>query len=206
MEWPRCKVDWPLNGIRGPILRVGRVLRDPSSNGATCEGEIVGFRGPTVLSMPLSQPESVAPGARLAARAPNFARRPFLPHRQPGVLSARRGSGTLRPTAHRGPNDHRGLHRGLSRDRQLSLAAACPPNLPLVSGPERRGHGLVRQDDGWLLRRPFAGGAELQPRGRIGPGLSPIAGRVAPAGAAARRRWPRLVGRFAKEPGDDRPP
>jgi flagellum-specific ATP synthase len=46
----------------GPAATLGESCEIVSSNGAVCEGEIVGFRGPTVLSMPLSRPDSVCYG------------------------------------------------------------------------------------------------------------------------------------------------
>jgi flagellum-specific ATP synthase len=45
-----------------------------SSDGLACEGEIVGFRGPTVLSMPLSPPDSIRYGDAIVSwgEKPNF--------------------------------------------------------------------------------------------------------------------------------------
>lgn len=46
----------------GPSSSLGECCEIMSSNGVACEGEIVGFRGSTVLSMPLSRPDSVRYG------------------------------------------------------------------------------------------------------------------------------------------------
>jgi len=46
----------------GPFSALGECCEIVSSNGVACEGEIVGFRGPTVLSMPLSPPDSIRYG------------------------------------------------------------------------------------------------------------------------------------------------
>lgn len=46
----------------GPSSALGEICEIVNSSGGVCEGEIVGFRGSTVLSMPLSPPESVQYG------------------------------------------------------------------------------------------------------------------------------------------------
>jgi flagellum-specific ATP synthase len=46
----------------GPSAAMGECCEIVSSNGVASEGEIVGFRGPTVLSMPLSPPDSICYG------------------------------------------------------------------------------------------------------------------------------------------------
>jgi len=58
----------------GPSAALGECCEMLSSDGLACEGEIVGFRGPTVLSMPLSPPDSIRYGDAIVSwgEKPNF--------------------------------------------------------------------------------------------------------------------------------------
>jgi flagellum-specific ATP synthase len=59
------EVAGPLVGSRGPFCAIGEVCHLNDSHGRTLPGEIVGFRGSTVLSMPLESPRGVRPGDRI---------------------------------------------------------------------------------------------------------------------------------------------
>src|ERR1700679_1992449 len=52
----------------GPFCSVGEGCAILTSDGRTLEGEIVGFRGKTVLSMPLDRPIGVRYGDRIVTR------------------------------------------------------------------------------------------------------------------------------------------
>jgi flagellum-specific ATP synthase len=49
----------------GPFGAVGEVCEISTDNGRHLAGEIVGFRGSTMLSMPLERPGGIRPGDRL---------------------------------------------------------------------------------------------------------------------------------------------
>ena len=59
---------------QGPFCSIGELCQIVNSNGTTFPGEIVGFRGPTVLSMPLSKPT----GLRYGDRVITWGERPTL--------------------------------------------------------------------------------------------------------------------------------
>ena len=52
----------------GPICSVGEGCAIMTSDGHTLEGEIVGFRGKTVLAMPLDRPVGIRYGDRIVSR------------------------------------------------------------------------------------------------------------------------------------------
>lgn len=59
------QVAGPLVESEGPFSSVGEICRIYDSNGQVLPGEIVGFRGPTVLSMTLDLPRGVRHGGRI---------------------------------------------------------------------------------------------------------------------------------------------
>ena len=61
------QVAGPLVESLGPFCSVGEICDILDSRGRTLPGEIVGFRGPTVLSMPLEQPSGVRYGDRVVS-------------------------------------------------------------------------------------------------------------------------------------------
>ena len=59
---------------QGPFCSVGELCQMVDSTGAVFPGEIVGFKGPTVLSMPLAKPT----GLRYGDRVVTWGERPTL--------------------------------------------------------------------------------------------------------------------------------
>jgi flagellum-specific ATP synthase len=62
------QVVGPLVESEGPFCSVGEVCHIEGSQGSLLEGEIVGFRGATVLAMPLESPRGVRHGDRIVTR------------------------------------------------------------------------------------------------------------------------------------------
>ncbi len=60
------QVIGPLVESEGPFCSVGEVCRITDSRQRVLAGEIVGFRGATVLSMPLESPRGIRYGDRVA--------------------------------------------------------------------------------------------------------------------------------------------
>src|SRR5580658_11290246 len=60
------QVIGPLVESEGPFCSVGEVCEITDSRGRTMPGEIVGFRGTTVLSMPLESPSGIRHGDRVS--------------------------------------------------------------------------------------------------------------------------------------------
>ena len=60
------QVIGPLVESEGPFCSVGEVCEITDSQGRTLPGEVVGFRGTTVLSMPLESPRGVRHGDRVS--------------------------------------------------------------------------------------------------------------------------------------------
>src|SRR5271156_3713309 len=58
----------PLVESEGPFCSVGEVCEITDSRGRVLAGEIVGFRGTTVLSMPLESPRGIRYGDRVSTR------------------------------------------------------------------------------------------------------------------------------------------
>ena len=59
------QVVGPLVGSTGPFCSVGEMCRIQDAHGRTLPAEVIGFRGSTVLSMPLDAPRGVRPGDRV---------------------------------------------------------------------------------------------------------------------------------------------
>src|ERR1700728_5255147 len=68
--WRWCgrvtQVVGPLVESEGPFCSVGEVCEITDCRGRVLAGEIIGFRGTTVLSMPLELPQGVRHGDRIA--------------------------------------------------------------------------------------------------------------------------------------------
>jgi flagellum-specific ATP synthase len=65
----------------GPVCSVGEACRIVDSGGSFSEGQIIGFRGSTVLSMPLTRPQGIRYGDRIVT----WGAQPMLPV-GPGLL------------------------------------------------------------------------------------------------------------------------
>ena len=85
----------------GPISSVGEGCAILTSDGRTLEGEIVGFRGKTVLAMPLDRPVGIRYGDRVVTRGT----RPAI--RVGGSLLGRVIDGSGRPMDGKGPTGGR---------------------------------------------------------------------------------------------------
>ncbi|HEV2469750.1 MAG TPA: FliI/YscN family ATPase [Candidatus Sulfotelmatobacter sp.] len=69
------QVIGPLVESAGPFCSVGEVCQIQDANGRVLSGEIIGFRGSTVLSMPLESPRGVRHGGRVVT----WGEHPVLP-------------------------------------------------------------------------------------------------------------------------------
>lgn len=65
----------------GPVCSVGEACRIVDAGGSSSEGQIIGFRGSTVLSMPLTRPQGIRYGDRIVT----WGAHPMLPV-GPGLL------------------------------------------------------------------------------------------------------------------------
>lgn len=128
------QVVGPLVESEGPFCSVGEICQVIDSRGRVLPGEIVGFRGTTVLSMPLELPR----GVRYGDRVISWGERATLRVSEAMLSRVIDGSGQ--------PLDSRGSYRG--RDYR-PLEAAAP--LPLERIPIRDPIGCgIRAVDAFL--------------------------------------------------------
>jgi flagellum-specific ATP synthase len=119
---------------QGPFASVGEICQIIDSRGHTLPGEVVGFRGNTVLSMPLDIPK----GVRFGDRVVSWGERATL--RTGNEMLGRVIDGTGQPLDSRGP------YRGVE---YRTLDAAAP--LPLSRTPIREAIGCgIRAVDAFL--------------------------------------------------------
>jgi flagellum-specific ATP synthase len=116
------QVIGPLVESEGPFCSVGEVCQIADSAGRVLSGEIVGFRGATVLSMPLESPR----GVRYGDRVSSWGERPTIRVGDGLLGRVIDGSGE--------PIDFRGAYRG-SECRLLDAAAPLPLARVPISEP-----------------------------------------------------------------------
>jgi flagellum-specific ATP synthase len=107
------QVMGPLVESEGPFCSVGEVCEITDSAGRVLPGEVVGFRGTTVLSMPLESPV----GVRYGNGVSTWGARPTI--RVGDGLLGRVIDGSGQPLDQRGPT-------GASENRMLDAAATLP--------------------------------------------------------------------------------
>src|SRR6185312_1806316 len=154
------KIIGQLVESQGPFCSLGEACHITGANGRTWPGEVVGFRGSTVLSMPLDRPEGIRYGERIAATG-------SLPTLRVGGQMLGRvfdGSGA--------PLDSFGPYRG-SEDRAIHSTAPLP--LERLAIRETLGTGL-RAIDGFLA---CGEGQRLGIFGGSGVGKSTLIGMMA---------------------------
>jgi len=154
------KIIGQLVESQGPFCSLGEVCHITGANGRKWPGEVVGFRGSTVLSMPLDRPEGIRYGDRIAATG-------SLPTLRVGGQMLGRvfdGSGA--------PLDSFGPYRG-SEDRAIHSTAPLP--LERLAIRETLGTGL-RAIDGFLA---CGEGQRLGIFGGSGVGKSTLIGMMA---------------------------
>jgi len=136
MRWHGCitQVVGPLVESEGPFCSVGELCEITDSQGRVLRGEIVGFRGTTVLSMPLELPQ----GVRYGDRVSTWGERP----------SIRVGDGLLGRVIDGGGEALDSLG-GYSGNEYRLLDAAAPLPLARVPISEALGCG-IRAIDGFL--------------------------------------------------------
>jgi flagellum-specific ATP synthase len=166
----------------GPFCSVGESCEIISSSGATFPGEIVGFRGSTILSMALQKPQ----GIRFGDRIVTWGNRPSLrvgPELLGRTIDA---SGT--------PLDGRGDYRAA---KTVPVDGSAP--LPLERVPIRDALGCgIRAIDGFLT---CGRGQRLGIFGGSGVGKSTLIGMMA-RGTAADLTVLALVGERGREVGE----
>jgi len=128
------QVIGPLVESEGPFCSVGEVCEITDSRGRSLPGEVVGFRGTTVLSMPLELPRGIRHGDRVST----WGERPAI----------RVGGGLLGRVIDGGgqPLDRLGAYCG-SEYRTLDAAAPLPLDRIPISEPLGCG---IRAIDGFL--------------------------------------------------------
>jgi flagellum-specific ATP synthase len=154
------QVVGPLVESQGPFCSVGEVCEITDSEGRVLRGEIVGFRGSTVLSMPLDVPR----GVRYGDRVSTWGERPTI----------RVGDGLLGRVIDGGGEalDSLGPYRG---HEYRALDAAAP--LPLARIPIREPLGCgIRAIDGFLT---CGRGQRVGVFGGSGVGKSTLIGMMA---------------------------
>src|ERR1700728_1176289 len=128
------QVIGPLVESEGPFCSVGEVCEITDSEGRVLPGEVVGFRGTTVLSMPLESPRGIRHGDRVST----WGERPAM--RVGDGLLGRVIDGSGKPLDSRG---------GYGGSECQALDAAAP--LPLERGSIREPlGGGIRAIDGFL--------------------------------------------------------
>jgi flagellum-specific ATP synthase len=125
------QVIGPLVESEGPFCSVGEICHITDSQGRILAGEIVGFRGTTVLSMPLERPR----GVRYGDRVVTWGERPTLRVSEAMLGRVLDGRGQ--------PLDSQGPYRG---QRYQLLDAAAPLPLERVSVREPIGCGIRAVD------------------------------------------------------------
>jgi flagellum-specific ATP synthase len=166
----------------GPYGSVGEGCGIITADGKTYAGEIVGFRGRTVLSMPLERPAGVRYGDRIVSRGT----RPFIPV-GPGLLG-RVVDGAGRPLDEKGAYQTR-EHWPLFREAPLPLAR-MPIKDPIGCG--------IRAIDGFIT---CARGQRVGIFGGSGVGKSTLIGMMA-RGTSADLTVLALVGERGREVRD----
>ena len=154
------QVAGPLVESAGPFCSVGEVCDIVDSQGRALAGEIVGFRGPTVLSMPLESPR----GVRYGDRVVTWGERATLRVGQEMLGRVLDGSGQ--------PLDSLGPYRS-QQYRELDHAAPLP--LERISIREPLGCG-IRAVDAFLA---CGRGQRLGIFGGSGVGKSTLIGMMA---------------------------
>jgi flagellum-specific ATP synthase len=154
------QVVGPLVESEGPFCSVGEVCHIHDSHSRVLPGEVVGFRGPTVLVMPLDAPQGVRHGDRVVT----WGERPAL--RVGGQLLGRVIDGSGQPIDSLGPYTAR---------EYLALASAAPLPLERVPINEPVGCG-IRAIDGFLT---CGRGQRLGIFGGSGVGKSTLIGMMA---------------------------
>jgi flagellum-specific ATP synthase len=166
----------------GPYGSVGEGCGIITADGATYAGEIVGFRGRTVLSMPLERPAGIRYGDRIVSRGT----RPFIPVGPDLVGRVVDGAGR--------PLDDKGAYR--TREH-WPLVKEAP--LPLARTPIHDPIGCgIRAIDGFLT---CGRGQRLGIFGGSGVGKSTLIGMMA-RGTSADLTVLALVGERGREVRD----
>jgi len=166
----------------GPFCSMGECCEISDSSGRTYAGEVVGFRGPVVLSMPLEKPDGIRYGDRVVTRGA----RPCLPVGE--ALLGRVIDGAGRPLDG-GPNPR--------ATEPWLLDVAAP--LPLARKPIREALGSgIRAVDALLT---CGRGQRLGIFGGSGVGKSTLLGMMA-RGTAADCTVLALVGERGREVGE----
>jgi flagellum-specific ATP synthase len=163
----------------GPLCSVGEGCAIVTSDGRTMEGEIVGFRGKTVLAMPLDRPLGISLGDRIVTRGT----RPAI--RVGASLLGRVIDGGGRPLDGKGPTGGR-EYRILCGDAPLPLSRS------LIRDPLGCG---VRAIDGMLT---VGRGQRMGIFGGSGVGKSTLIGMMA-RGTSADLTVLALVGERGRE-------
>jgi flagellum-specific ATP synthase len=154
------QVIGPLVESEGPFCSVGEVCEITDSGGRVLPGEIVGFRGTTVLSMPLESPRGIRHGDRVST----WGERPTI--RVGAGLLGRVIDGSGQPLDSRG---------GYGGSECQVLDAAAPLPLTRVSIREPLGCG-IRAIDGFLT---CGRGQRVGVFGGSGVGKSTLIGMMA---------------------------
>jgi len=154
------QVIGPLVESEGPFCSVGEVCAITDSRGRVLPGEIVGFRGTTVLSMPLESPRGIRHGDRVST----WGERPTI--RVGAGLLGRVIDGSGQPLDSRG---------GYGGSECQVLDAAAPLPLTRVSIREPLGCG-IRAIDGFLT---CGRGQRVGVFGGSGVGKSTLIGMMA---------------------------
>jgi flagellum-specific ATP synthase len=128
------QVIGPLVESEGPFCSVGEVCEITDSEGRVLPGEVVGFRGTTVLSMPLESPRGIRHGDRVST----WGERPTI--RVGDGLLGRVIDGSGKPLDSKG---------GYGGSECQALDAAAPLPLERISIHEPLGCG-IRAIDGFL--------------------------------------------------------
>lgn len=166
----------------GPFCSVGESCEILSSSGRCYQGQIVGFRGSTILSMPVDNPE----GIRFGDRIVTWGRRPSL--RVGPELMGRVVDATGAPL------DSRGEYRAA---KTVLVDGSAP--LPLTRVPIREPIGCgIRAIDGFIT---CGRGQRLGIFGGSGVGKSTLLGMMA-RGTNADLTVMALVGERGREVGD----
>src|ERR1700728_1905354 len=176
------QVIGPLVESEGPFCSGGEVCEITDSEGRVLPGEVVGFRGTTVLSMPLESPRGIRHGDRVST----WGERPAI--RVGDGLLGRVIDGSGKPLASRG---------GYGGSECQALDAAAPLPLERVSIREPLGCG-IRAIDGFLT---CGRGQRVGIFGGSGGGKSTLIGMMA-RGTAADMTVLALVGERGREVGE----
>ncbi|HEY1799362.1 MAG TPA: FliI/YscN family ATPase [Terriglobales bacterium] len=154
------KIIGQLVESQGPFCSLGEVCQITGSDGREWPGEVVGFRGSTVLSMPLDRPEGIRYGDRITT----WGSRPTLRVGEQMLGRVFDGSGV--------PLDSLGPYRG-SCDRDIHASAPRP--LERLAIRDALGTG-IRAIDGFLA---CGEGQRLGIFGGSGVGKSTLIGMMA---------------------------